>query len=152
MCLTKQITPTYNLKIVGKYECPISKVFHHQDLRELIFNKQMLIKNLEQQITIAKNNHQLSMEIIEKLQREVEWNDHIFNDDDFLEYLRTNTAGDKYICEECGVGCIASVGLSWGRSIKFIEPMDFDGLMFRCKCCNWKEEKADRAFYKSLGR
>ena len=147
MCLTKPITPTYNLKIVGKiedYECPISKVFHNQDLREIIFDKQMLFKNLEQQKTIAKNNHKLSMDMIKWAK--VRSQEHT---DNFVEYLHHRIRGeerDEYICEECGVGCIANI---WAgtRGIAWTEPMDCDGLMFRCKCCNWKELKEDKKFF-----
>ncbi len=150
MCLTKPITPTYNLKIVGKiedYECPISKVFHNQDLREIIFDKQMLFKNLEQQKTIAKNNHKLSMDMIKWAK--VRSQEHT---DNFVEYLHHRIRGeelDEYICEECGVGCIKSMYLSWG-GVKEEEPMDCDGFEFRCKCCNWKIAKEDKKHFERV--
>ena len=163
MCLTKPITPTYNLKIVGKiedYECPISKVFHNQDLREIIFDKQVLFKNLEQQKTIAKNNHKLSMDMIKDTMKQVSNHNSAWKDYDedisFVEYLHYRFLGvlddegipekDEYICEECGVGCIASIYLNWGDTCLY-EPMDCDGMMFRCKCCNWKEVKEDKKWY-----
>tara|TARA_R100000388_G_C7231386_1_gene154894 strand:+ start:898 stop:1404 length:507 start_codon:yes stop_codon:yes gene_type:complete len=157
MCLTKPITPTYNLKIVGKYECPISKVFHNMDLRKQIF----FLSRYQFQLECSKNFHKLNMILIEKARKDFEdvvWNaDEVENHNvgyyGFPDYLHEIGDGGHYYCSTCKRALITSLDMLNG--FERVEPIDksMEGgytTYYICKSCNWKRTKRNNQIIKRI--